>query len=133
MTPDQLHAFASRYTAAWNAHDAAAAAGCYAEDGSIAINGGEPAEGRSAVQAVVQSFCDAFPDAALAMDFVRGAGQEAVYMWTYEGTNTGPGGTGNRVRFSGWEAWTFTPEGLIRRSLGNFDADEYERQLGEGV
>lgn len=133
MTPDALHDFATRYTAAWNAHDAEAAASCYALDGSLAINGGEPASGRSAVAAVVQSFCDAFPDAILTMDAVRGAGDRAVYLWTYEGTNTGPGGTGNRVRFSGWEAWTFSPDGLVAQSLGNFDSAEYERQLAEGV
>jgi len=67
------------------------------------------------------------------MDKVRGAGDKAVYLWTYEGTNTGPGGTGNRVRFSGWEAWTFGFDGLVAQSLGNFDATDYERQLAEGV
>ncbi len=133
MTPDQLNEFAARYTAGWNAHDAAAAAAFYADNGSLAINGGEPAQSRAAVQAVVQSFCDAFPDAVLTMDFVRGAGDRAIYGWTYEGTSTGPGGTGHRVRFSGWEAWTFSPEGLVGQSLGNFDADEYQRQLAEGV
>ena len=56
-----------------------------------------------------------------------------MYLWTYEGTNTGPGGTGNRVRFSGWEAWTFGFDGLVAQSLGNFDATDYERQLAEGV
>jgi len=133
MTPDQLDDFATRYTAAWNAHDAEKAASFYAKDGTLTINGGEPASGRAAVAAVVQGFCDAFPDAVLTMDKVRGAGDKAVYLWTYEGTNTGPGGTGNRVRFSGWEAWTFGFDGLVAQSLGNFDATDYERQLAEGV
>ena len=133
MNTHELSAFAQRYTDAWNAHDAAASAACYAADGSLTINGGEPAEGRAAVQAVMQGFHDAFPDAVLTMDAVQGAGDRAVFLWTYSGTNTGPGGTGNRVRFSGWEAWTLSPSGLVQRSLGNFDEDEYEHQLANGI
>ena len=133
MDTHELTAFAQRYTNAWNAHDAVASAACYAEDGSLTINGGEPAEGRAAVQAVMQGFHDAFPDAVLTMDAIRGAGDRAVYLWTYEGANTGPGGTGNRVRFSGWEAWTLSELGLVQRSLGNFDEHEYERQLANGI
>jgi hypothetical protein len=51
------------------------------------------------------------------------------YHWTLVGTNTGPGGTGNRVRISGYEEWTISPHGLIASSLGHFDEDEYARQL----
>jgi len=57
----------------------------------------------------------------------------AFLLWTYEGTNTGPGGSGNRVRFSGWEAWTFSPSGLVQRSIGTFDQNEHERQLANGI
>jgi uncharacterized protein (TIGR02246 family) len=96
MTSTQLEDFATRYTAAWNAHDAHAATSCYAETGSLSINGGEPATGRAAVEAVMPSFCDAFPDAVLTMDKVRGASDKAIYLWTYEGTNTGPGGPATR-------------------------------------
>ena len=56
-----------------------------------------------------------------------------MYLWTYEGTNTGAGGTGKDVRFSGWEAWTFSKDGLVASSIGTFDATEYERQLVEGI
>jgi len=56
-----------------------------------------------------------------------------VYLWTYEGTNTGPGGTGRAVRFNGWESWTLSSGGLVADSVGHFDADEYGRQLAEGV
>lgn len=39
------------------------------------------------------------------------------YHWTLEGTNTGPGGTGHKVRISGYEEWKFGPDGLIEDSL----------------
>ena len=133
MQTDQLEDFATRYTAAWCSHDANAVAGFFAADGSIAVNGGEPAVGRAAIAALVQGFYDAFPDTVVIMDAARGAGDTAVYLWTYEGTNTGPGGTGHAVRFSGWEAWTFSEDGLVANSIGTFDAEEYERQLAEGM
>jgi steroid delta-isomerase-like uncharacterized protein len=133
MNQEELRDFAARYTGAWCSHDANATAAFFAEDGSIAVNGGEPAVGRAEIARLVQGFYDAFPDTVVIMDAVRGAGDEAVYLWTYEGTNTGPDGTGNRVRFNGWEAWTFSGDGLIARSIGSFDTEEYERQLAEGI
>lgn len=54
------------------------------------------------------------------------------FHWTFTGTNTGPGGTGNRVRVSGFEAWRLGADGLILESQGWFDAAEYERQLAHG-
>ena len=50
-------------------------------------------------------------------------------MFGKTGTNTGPGGTGRPVRISGYEEWTFGPDGLVARSLGHFDAAEYQRQV----
>lgn len=133
MNQKELHDFAARYTEAWCSHDPDAIAAFFAEDGSIAVNGGDPAVGRAEIAQLLQGFYDAFPDTVVIMDAVRGAGDEAVYSWTYEGTNSGPGDTGNRVRFDGWEAWTLSDDGLIARSIGSFDAEEYERQLAEGV
>ena len=133
MLPERLDDFAARYTEAWCSHDAPATASSFAEDGTIAVNGGTPAVGREEIAELVQGFYDAFPDAVVIMDAVRGAGDTAVYLWTFEGTNTGPGGTGSRVRFSGWEAWTFSSDGLVKRSVGTFDTSEYERQLAAGT
>jgi len=53
----------------------------------------------------------------------------AEYHWTLIGTNTGPGGTGYRVRISGFELWQIGEEGLIASSQGRFDATEYRHQL----
>lgn len=133
MTPEQLEDFATRYTAAWCSQDSNSVAGFFAPEGSIAVNGGEPATGRYAIAELVQGFYDSFPDTVVIMDHIRGAGDKAIYSWTYQGTNTGPGGTGNAVRFNGWEAWTFNSEGLVQTSIGTFDAIEYDRQLAQGV
>ena len=74
----------------------------------------------------------AFPDLVLTMDEVGGEGDRAVYRWTFAGTNTGPGGAGQRVLFSGFEEWQLDSNGLISASLGHFSESEYQRQLKHG-
>jgi hypothetical protein len=55
------------------------------------------------------------------------------FHWTLRGTNSGPGGTGNKVKVSGFELWHFDKDGLILESIGSFDANEYNRQLKGSV
>ena len=55
------------------------------------------------------------------------------YHWTLTGTHAGPGGTGKRVRISGYEEWTIDEHGRIAESRGHFDAAEYARQLEHGA
>ena len=131
--PDRLREFARRYTKAWCSQDPVRVAGHYAPGGSLTINGGTPSVGRAAITDVAQSFMAAFPDMQVLMDdlVVRDEGVE--YHWTLVGTNTGPGGTGNRVRISGYEEWTIGDDGLVAESQGRFDQAEYDRQLEHGV
>jgi hypothetical protein len=75
----------------------------------------------------------AFPDMRVLMDDVLIQGHSIEYRWTLIGTNTGPGGTGNRVRITGFEEWTFGDDGLIAASQGHYDQAEYTRQLEHGV
>ena len=133
MNPAELQDIARRYTDAWCSHDPDAVASFFATDGSLAVNGQEPAVGRSAIADIARGFYEAFPDTVVILDLARLAGDRAVYMWTYEGTNTGPGGTGHQVRFSGWEQWTLDSSGLIAISDGRFDTEVYERQLANGI
>ena len=132
--PDQLREFAGRYTAAWCSQDPASVAERYAPEGSLTINEGTPAVGRAAVTESARAFMVAFPDMQVLMDdlVVKDDGG-AEYHWTLIGTNTGPGGTGKRVRFSGFEEWTIGQDGLIAASLGHYDEAEYARQLEHGV
>ena len=70
-----------------------------------------------------------FPDMIVTFDKLEPAADGTRFHWTLTGTNTGPGGTGKRVRISGYELWKIDNDGLIGESKGNFDAAEYERQL----
>ena len=118
-----------RYTDAWNSGDPASVAALHEPDSSLKVNDAEPAVGHDAITEVARGFMTSFPDMKLFMDGSEGDSGSAVYRWTFVGTNTGPGGSGNAVRFSGYEEWTLSPNGLIARSLGHFDAEDYERQL----
>ncbi len=120
---------ARAYTEAWNSHVPNAVASFYAEDGRIVMNDGEPSSGREQVAAMAGGFFEAFPDITIHMDDIRSSGTHAVYRWTLEGHNTGPGGTGNFVKVSGWEYWRYTDDGLVAESLGHFDSEDYELQL----
>jgi hypothetical protein len=113
MSPSDLTGFAVRYAAAWSGQDPGALASFYEEDGSLTVNDGDPSVGRGAVMATVRGFMEAFPDMVVTMDSVERNDAGVIFRWTWTGTNTGPGGTGNRVRISGYEPWTFGPEGLI--------------------
>lgn len=121
--------FATRYTAAWCSQDAGSVAAFFAPNGSLTINDGAPAVGRRAVTEAVQGFMTAFPDLEVRMDDLLDRGDTLIYKWTLSGTNTGPGGTGKRVRVSGFEEWRMGDDGLVAASLGHFDSAEYQRQL----
>src|SRR5437763_1898694 len=109
------------YTMAWCSQDAARVAAFYSVDGSLSINGGVPANGRTAIAEVAQAFMTAFPDMQVILDEVRVEEDCPEYHWTLIGTHNGPGGTGNRVRISGFERWQFGENDLIFSSVGWFD------------
>jgi uncharacterized protein (TIGR02246 family) len=132
IEPAQLRDFAKRYTAAWCSKDPARVAAFYSPKGSLSVNGAAPAVGRSAISEVAQGFMTAFPDMEVIMDNVLVQGDRAVYHWTLAGTHTGPGGTGQRVRISGFEVWEIGVDGLIAESQGHFDDASYQRQLKYG-
>ncbi len=132
MTEEEFEKFATQYTAAWCSQDASSVASFFELNGSLTINNGEPSVGRDAIIEVAQGFMTAFPDLVVRMDGLSFEDGHVIYRWTLTGTNSGPGGTGNAVRISGYEKWTMGPDDLVAESSGNFNAEEYERQLVGG-
>ena len=124
-----LKKFAKRYAEAWCSQDPDKVAAFFAERGSISINNGPPAVGRAAIANGAQAFMTTFPDMVVTFDKLEPRGDTTAFHWTLTGTNTGPGGTGNRVRISGYELWKIGNDDLIAESKGHFDSAEYERQL----
>jgi len=130
--PEYLRDFARRYATAWCNHNPADVAAFFSPNGSLTINGGVPSVGRYAIAQAAQEFMTAFPDLQVSFDNLVLQGDGAIFHWTLLGTNTGPRGAGHRVRISGFEQWQFGPDGLISKSLGSFDAEDYQRQLQHG-
>jgi uncharacterized protein (TIGR02246 family) len=126
---DRLREVADAYTAAWNSGSADAVAAFYAPGGRIAINRGQPWEGRAGVAEMAAGFFADVPDLNLVCDGLRIAGDHVVYMWTLTGTHAA---TGNPLRVSGWEEWDMDAEQRVTSSCGWFDADDYARQTASG-
>lgn len=133
MTSDKLTEFAKRYAQAWCSQDPEKVAAFFAERGSISINNGPPAVGRAAIAKEAQAFMTALPDMIVNFEKLEPRGDATAFHWTLIGTNSGPGGTGNRVRISGYELWKISDDGLIAESHGHFDAADYDRQLKRPV
>src|SRR5436189_1352873 len=123
----ELSMFANRFAKAWCSQNPESVAAFFAEHSSLSINNGSPAVGRAAIAREAQAFMTKFPDMVVHNE------EGTKFHWTLTGTNTGPGGTGKRVRISGYELWKFDPDGLIAESKGHFDSTEYQRQLKHGV
>jgi uncharacterized protein (TIGR02246 family) len=129
----ELTKFATRYAKAWCSQNPESVAAFFAENGSLSVNDGPPAVGRAAITEIARGFMRDLPDMIVTMDDVTHASDGTKFHWTLTGTNTGPGGTGKRVRSRGHELWKIDEDGLIGDSKGHFDTAEYERQLKHGV
>ena len=129
----ELIGFANRYAQAWCSENPESVAAFFAPNGSLSVNDGPPAIGRATIAEVARGFMRDLPDIVVTMDKVTRYSDGTKFHWTFTGTNTGPGGTGKRVRISGYELWKIDKDGLIAESKGHFDSAEYERQLKHGV
>lgn len=132
MNETELQEFADGYTAAWNSGQPENVARFFTDDGTLFVNGAANV-GRDAISQVALGFMTAFPDMQLLNDRLEILPVAVRYHWTFVGTNTGPGGTGHAVHFSGFEEWTFDDGGLVATSRGQFDEAEYQHQLEHGV
>lgn len=137
LPPDQTIydpiAFGTGYARAWCSRKPEYVALLFSENGSLTVNNGAPAVGRDAIANVARSFMTAFPDMVVTLDSLRTTTDGTEFHWTLDGTNTGPGGTGNRVVISGFELWRLDEDGLIVESDGRFDAEDYQRQLEQAA
>lgn len=125
------------YMAAWNAHDAARAAG-YMTDDVEYYDASTPApqKGRSNAQKnVIQAFMTAAPDCRWTRSGTPVMDQSGIaFQWTFEGTNTGAWGdgtkaTGKHFKFSGLTLVRIRG-GKIAYQGDYYDAYGFFKQLG---
>lgn len=121
---------AADYAAAWSSGEPDAVAAFYDENGAIVINRGDEIKGRAAVAEMAAGFYAEFPDLVVHLDHLRVAGDHVLFGWVLEGTHAE---TKNRVKVPGWEEWDMTDDGKVASSKGWFDAQEYDRQIAEGL
>jgi SnoaL-like polyketide cyclase len=133
MDASELNSFGKKYSGAWCSQKPDSVAAYFADNGSLSVNNGTPAVGRIAIAKVAEGFMTAFPDMIVAMDSLRTTSDGIEFHWTLTGTNSGPNGTGKKVRISGFELWQFDDNGLILESKGSYNAEEYNKQLKNGT
>ncbi|MFN3251175.1 nuclear transport factor 2 family protein [Roseibium album] len=128
MIPDPVTAYqiAQDHCAAWTNQSPEMVAGRYAEQTTMSMNGGDPMTSRSQIADMAAGFMADFPDLVLALDTVLVADRHMIYAWTFEGRHKG---SGNKGRFSGWEEWDLDDDLKVTKSLGWYDAEDYDRQV----
>lgn len=130
INPATIEKLAFAYTEAWCSRSGEAVASLFTENATSIINNGQPTIGRTAIAEAMGAFFTDFPDLVLRMDTLRCGGNQAIYLWTLEGTNSD---TGNFVKIPGWQNWLLSDDLLIVKADGGYDAEEYERQVREGI
>ena len=71
----------------------------------------------------------AFPDMVVTIEDIFSVGDRFIYKWKLTGINIGSAGKTRKVSISGFEEWWFGSDGLVCKSLGHFDQQDYQRQL----
>lgn len=122
----RIKAIAAFYETAWNSGAPDAVAGCYAENGGIVINRGDPWQGRAKVAEMAAGFYAEVDDMRVVCDDLRIAGDHVAFIWTFTGRHAA---TGNALDVKGWEEWDLDPAGKIAASRGWYDAVDYARQV----
>ncbi len=125
------------YVAAWNAHDAAMAAGYFdAQVEYYDASVGTPQIGPDAARTnVIEAFLNAAPDAKWQMNGNPVVSSDAVsFEWTFSGTNTGDWSdgtkaTGKTFSFNGLSIFRIK-DGKIAYQGDYYDALGFYKQLG---
>lgn len=99
MTSGELRRFANDYAKAWGSRDPEKVAAFYSKNGLVSVNGAPPVP----IAEVARGFVRDFPDTVVTFDKLENTPDGVEFHWTFTGTNTGPGGTGNKVRINGYE------------------------------
>lgn len=98
----------------------------------LSVNDGEPAVGKPAISKVIEDFIEGFPDLYIQMNDIAEEERGIVFYCNVIATNSGPGGTGNKINIEVHEVWKFNEDGKFIKIKAYDDRLEFERQLKYG-
>ena len=131
MDPIELKDYAVQYANAWSSNDPDRVLALHAESSRLSVNDGDPAIGKPAIRKVVKAFMEAFPDLYIRVNEVVVEERGIVFYCNAIATNSGPGGTGNKIDIEINEIWTFDETGKLIEVKAYDDPEDFERQLNQ--
>ena len=131
MSPGDLKFFAKKYGQAWSSNDPSKVLALHSESSRLSVNDGEPAIGKPEIRKVVEAFIEGFPDLYIQVNDIVIEERGIVFYCNAIATNSGPGGTGNKINIEIHEIWTFDESGKFTEVRAYDDPEDFERQLNQ--
>lgn len=131
MNPSELKEFAKKYGQAWSSNDPNQVLALHSESSRLSVNDGDPALGKPEIRKIVEAFMGDFPDLYIQVNDVLVEERGIVFYCNAIATNSGPGGTGNRINIEIHEIWTFDENGKFTEVRAYDDPEDFERQLNQ--
>ncbi len=122
----KLKSIGEKYAEAWSSNNPANVASFFSYRGALIVNDDILTAGRNNIAKVAERFMSAHPDMIVTMESMTTKLKGMEFHWTLTRTNSGPTGTGEKVRISGIELWQIDNDGLISISKDNFAAEEHK-------
>ena len=131
MRSNNLKEFAMAYGEAWSSNDPSQVLALHSESSRLSVNDAEPAVGKSEIRKIVEAFMRDFPDLYIQVNDVVVEERGIVFYCNAIATNSGPGGTGNKINIEIHEIWTFDENGKFTEVRAYDDPEDFERQLNQ--
>ena len=129
MDPSELKEYAMQYASAWSSNDPEKVLALHAESSRLSVNDGDPAIGRPEIRKIVKAFMEAFPDLFIQVNDVVVEERGIVFYCNAIATNSGPGGSGNKIDIEIHEIWKFDETGKLIEVKAYDDPEDFDRQL----
>jgi steroid delta-isomerase-like uncharacterized protein len=120
------------YIAAWSGADLGGLDAVMTADVRRQSSGGLNSDSLDALKKVMTDVRTAYPDAKVVIDEGHYMKDVSFFLWTFTGTNTGPGtapATGKSVKLSGSTLMHYR-DGKIAEEIVYFDVLDWQMQLG---
>lgn len=132
MNPAELKAFAEEYAAAWSSKNSANVLALHSENSRLSVNDGEPAIGKDAIRKVIVDFMQGYPDLHIQVNDVVEERTGTVFYCNVFATNSGPGGTGEKINMEVQEFWRFDDNGKFIQIKAYDNPEKFNRRLKHG-